>query len=84
MCTLCRSGSAVHMASLAYKKQSLHWRDCTSSFKWPFMQRWQFPIHNGTLETFILSKNVILGLNVDSEMGTLVEKQQLKEINFQN
>ena len=46
------------------------------------MQRWQFPIHNGTLETFILSKNVILGLNVDSEMGTLVENNNWKKLIF--
>ena len=29
--------------------------DCTLKFKWHSMQRWQYPIHNGTLETLIRS-----------------------------
>ena len=31
-------------------------RDCKRNFKWPSMQRWQYPIHNGTLVTLIWSK----------------------------
>ena len=30
-------------------------RECNSDFKWPSLQRWQCPIDEGTLETFILS-----------------------------
>ena len=31
-------------------------RDCKLNFKWKSMQRWQCPIHNGTLEAFTCSK----------------------------
>ncbi len=33
-------------------------RDCKRNSKWTFMKRWQFPIHNDTLETFLRLKKV--------------------------
>ena len=37
-------------------------RECDCNFKWFSMQTWQWPIENGTLETFIWSKmgNILL------------------------
>ena len=39
------------MSEKFFKKSTL--RDCKCNFKWPFMQRWQCPIYNGTLESFV-------------------------------
>ena len=39
------------MSEKFFKKSTL--RDCKCNFKWPFIQRWQCPIYNGTLESFV-------------------------------
>ena len=31
-------------------------KDCKHNFKWPSMRRWQCPIYNGTLNSFVWSK----------------------------
>ena len=30
-------------------------RDSKRNFKWPLIQQWQYPIHNGTFQTFLWS-----------------------------
>ena len=42
----------IHWFSFKRCKNILCLRDCMRNFKWPSMQRWQCPIHNGTLHNF--------------------------------
>ena len=37
------------MILLIYTVLRVKKRECKHNFKWPFMEKWEYPIHNGTL-----------------------------------
>ena len=40
--------------------KTIRFQDCKRNFKWPYMQRWQSPIHNSTLKSFVWSSMIYI------------------------
>ena len=40
--------------------KTIRLQDCKRNFKWPYMQRWQSPIHNSTLKSFVWSSMIYI------------------------